>query len=124
MYPFGYGLSYSSFEYGKGNVKKVPAGIRVTFTVKNTGKVPAAVVPQVYVAPVDPKVPRPHHELKSYDKLLLKRGETSTVNITLDQDAFSRYDAVSHKWVVDEGLYRILVGDSASDLRLDMPIKL
>ncbi len=124
MYPFGYGLSYSSFEYGKGSVKKVSTGVKVTFTVKNTGKTTAAVVPQVYVAPVDPKVPRPHHELKAYDKLLLKRGETSTVSVVLGEDAFSRYDAVSHKWVADSGLYRILIGDSASDLRLDLSIKL
>lgn len=124
MYPFGYGLTYSTFEYGKGNVKKVPAGVRVTFTVKNTGKVPAAVVPQVYVAPVDPKVPRPHHELKAYEKLVLKRGEVTTVTVNLGKEAFSRYDAASHSWVVDEGLYRILVGDSASDIKIDLPVKL
>ena len=124
MYPFGYGLSYSSFEFGKGSVKKVSGGVKVSFTVKNTGKVPAAVVPQVYVAQVDPKVPRPHHELKAYEKLVLKKGETSTVSFVLPKEAFSRYDSVSHAWVMDGGLYRILIGDSASDLKIDLPIKL
>jgi len=121
MFPFGFGLTYSSFEYAGGAVEKLPEGVKVSFTVKNTGKVPAAVVPQVYVAPVDPVVLRPHHELKGYDKLTLGKGQSAEVSIILPCDAFSRYDSAAHKWVVDNGSYNILVGDSASDIRLEIP---
>jgi len=124
MFPFGFGLSYGSFEYSDGAVEKLPEGIKVSFAVKNTGKVQAAVVPQVYVAPENPAAIRPHHELKGYDKLTLGKGETATVSIILPEDAFGRYDLAAHDWVVDNGSYNILVGDSASDIRLTLPVKL
>ena len=124
MFPFGYGLSYSSFEYGNGSVEKVADGVKVCFTVKNTGKVPAAVVPQVYVAPENPAVIRPHHELKGYDKAVLAKGQSVSFSIVVPEEAFGRYDIAAHDWVVDKGSYKVLVGDSSMDIRLAFPVKL
>ncbi|MBR3074445.1 MAG: glycoside hydrolase family 3 C-terminal domain-containing protein [Bacteroidales bacterium] len=124
MFPFGFGLSYSSFDYAGGAVEMVPEGVKVCFSVKNNGAVPASVVPQVYVEPVNPCVPRPHHELKGYDKVKLGKGESADICIILPSDAFCRYDATVHKWVKDSGEYNILVGDSSSDIRLSMKVML
>ena len=99
-------------------------GVKVCFTVKNTGKVPAAVVPQVYVAPENPAVIRPHHELKGYDKAVLAKGQSVTFSIVVPEEAFGRYDIAAHDWVVDKGSYKILVGDSSLDIRLVLPVKL
>ena len=80
LYPFGYGLSYSSFEYSNLSVEKT-GGSRVTvsFDIKNTGKMDAAEAAQVYVRDVECSVPRPLKELKGYDKVYLKKGETKRV---------------------------------------------
>ena len=124
MYPFGYGLSYSSFEYSDGSVEQLTDGFKVSFTVKNTGKVPASVVPQVYVQQINPSVPRPHHELKGYDKVLLGKGESANICIVLPYESIGRYDIAAHKWLMDCGSYNILVGDSSSDIRLTMALNI
>ncbi|MBP5538286.1 MAG: glycoside hydrolase family 3 C-terminal domain-containing protein [Bacteroidales bacterium] len=119
LYAFGYGLTYSSFDYSNLRVDKVDGhGVNVTFTVTNTGRCAAAEVAQVYVAPVNPSIIRPDHELKGYEKLFLGKGESHTITLTLPESAFSYYDKGSHDWTFDPCKYRILVGASASDIRL------
>ena len=127
MYPFGYGLTYTSFAYS--DLKVVPAGegFDVTFTITNTGKMEASEAAQVYVAPVNPKVIRPAHELKGYEKVKIaagKKDNSRKVTIHLDRDAFARYCTKCHKWVVDAGKYTIQVGSSASDILLEETIEL
>lgn len=122
LYPFGYGLSYTTFEYSNFKVKKDgKKGNKyvVSFDVKNTGKVAGAEVAQVYVGAVNPKVVRPAKELKGYSKIFLKKGEKQNVKIALDDESFHYYDVISKQFVVDPGDYRIFVGSSAADIELN-----
>ena len=124
LYPFGYGLSYTTFEYSDAKVKKVKDGYEVSFTVKNTGKVDAKEVAQVYVAPVSSKVMRPAKELKGYDKKLIAKGRSQRFTIHLGPDAFSYYDETAHAWKLAPGSYRIQIGNSSADVRLELPLTL
>ena len=128
-YPFGFGLSYTRFAYsglaldrtafnagtaGSDGTLKGQHGVTATFTVTNTGRRVGAVVPQVYV-----EYPRAADEpaplLKGYDKVELQPGESKRVSITLDQRAFSVYEASAGKWAVVPGTYRLGLGDSSLD---------
>lgn len=124
MFPFGYGLSYSSFQYGPATVEALPHSWKISFTVKNTGKARAAVVPQVYVSPVNPKLIRPDRELKGFEKVWLNPGEVQTVEVTLTPESFGHYSVQEHDWVVDQGQYRILVGDSSADIRTEVSVEI
>jgi len=122
LYPFGYGLTYSTFEYS--DAKAVPSGdgFDVTFTVRNSGRAEAKEVAQVYVSPVEPSVLRPDRELKGYDKKMIAPGASETYSIHLDADAFRYYDIETHAWKTDPGRYRILIGASSLDIRLEVPV--
>lgn len=122
LYPFGYGLSYTTFEYS--DVTAVPSGdgFDVSFTVKNTGKTGAKETAQVYVAPVKPSVMRPAKELKGFDKKFIAPGKSEKFTIHLGPSAFSYYDVATHAWKVDAGDYKILVGASSADIRLEAPV--
>ena len=105
-------------------MEQLPYGLKVSFTVKNTSKVTASEVAQVYVSKVDSKIPRPARELKGYEKVTLGKGESKTVSVTLTPNDFSSYSASSHDWVVTPGEYRIIVGDSSASVKIDLPVKL
>jgi len=122
LYAFGYGLSYTSFSYSNASAVKAGDGFDVSFTVRNDGKMDAKEVAQVYVSPVDPSVMRPAKELKGYDKKLIKKGAAVEYTIHLGPDAFSYYDVKTHAWKVDPGQYRILIGASSADIRLEVPV--
>ena len=122
MFPFGYGLTYSSFEYSGLAVEKAGFGYKLSFTVKNTGKVSAAEVAQVYVSCPGSKQLRPARELKGYEKVKLGKGESTTVSIVLGPDDFSSYNASSHDWVVTPGSYTLQVGSSSADIRLETEV--
>ncbi|MDE5941426.1 MAG: glycoside hydrolase family 3 C-terminal domain-containing protein, partial [Muribaculaceae bacterium] len=125
QYPFGHGLSYTTFALSDLSVRNVDNGdntvAEVSFNIRNTGSVAGAEVVQVYVgkdgaSPVE----RPVRELKNYDKIYLEPGEQQTVILTLDKDAFSYYDVTEgvKDFVVDNGNYKIEVGVSSRDIRL------
>jgi beta-glucosidase len=119
LFPFGHGLSYTTFAFG-GPVVTPKAGATgpaytVAFDVTNTGPRSGAAVAQVYVAPVQPKVPRPPKELKGFVRVELKPGETRHVTVDLDARAFSYWETASRRWRADAGDYRILVGSSTAD---------
>ena len=118
LYPFGYGLTYGTFEYSDLKVTPSKGGYDVSFILTNTGSVAAAEVSQVYVAPVDPSLPRPARELKGFAKRQLAPGESASVTLSLDKDSFAHYDIYAHDWVVDPGEYVIQVGASSADIRL------
>ena len=124
LYPFGYGLTYSDFEYSDIKVERTgDASCRVSFVVRNAGSREAAEVAQVYVAPVNPSVVRPARELKGYEKVFLKKGESRVVTIDLGPEAFSYYSRSKHDWAVDSVCnFVIEVGASSGDIRLMAPL--
>ena len=122
LYPFGHGLSYCTFTYSNASAVKAGDGFDITFTVKNDGKMEAKEAAQVYVAPVNPSIIRPAKELKGFDKKLIAGGASVQYTIHLDKDAFSYYDVYSHSWKLDPGKYRILIGASSGDIRLEVPV--
>lgn len=116
---FGHGLSYTTFEYS-GLTMKAEKGkhVKLSFTVKNTGKREGAEVVQVYVAPIAAKVDRPVKELKAFDKVELAPGKSKKVTLTLRQGDFAYFDEHLHDFIADAGDYEILVGASCDDIRL------
>lgn len=116
---FGHGLSYTTFEYS-GFTMKAEKGknVKLSFTVKNTGKKAGAEIAQVYVAPIAPSVDRPVKELKAYAKVELAAGKSKKVNLTLTQQDFAYFDEHLHDFITDAGDYEILVGASCEDIRL------
>ncbi|HEV3218297.1 MAG TPA: glycoside hydrolase family 3 C-terminal domain-containing protein [Candidatus Acidoferrales bacterium] len=122
LFPFGYGLSYTTFAYSGIHTEKQGANVRVYFSIKNTGTRSGAEIAEVYVQEVNPKVPRPLKELKGFARVTLAPGAVKNVHADLDRAAFSYYDVASHGWKVDPGEFRILVGSSSADIRLTAPI--
>jgi len=114
LFPFGFGLSYTTFEYSNLTVSDKEA----TFTLKNTGKVDGAEVAQLYVSKTDGEVFRPARELKGFQKVFLKAGESKKVTIELDDKAFRYFNVDTNKFETEGGEYTILIGASAADIRL------
>ena len=114
-YPFGYGLSYTAFEYS--GLHATPEG--VTLTVKNTGSLPGDEVVQVYVSKPDAKIFRPMQELKGFARVHLEAGESRTVAIPLDDKAFRYWNDPAGRWAVEGGSYTVRVGASSEDIRLE-----
>lgn len=116
---FGHGLSYTEFAYSALTLKAEKGrNVKLTFTVKNTGKRAGAEIAQVYVAPIAPKVDRPDKELKNFAKIELAPGRSKKVSLTLKQEDFSYFDEQLHDFIADAGDYEILVGASCEDIRL------
>jgi beta-glucosidase len=120
LFPFGYGLSYTSFTYKNLTVSPVSGDqpVTVAFDLSNTGTRTGAEVAQVYVGDRHARVPRPVKELKGFAKVELKPGETKHVQITLDRRAFSYYDVKKHSWTVAPGDFDIYVARSAAEIEL------
>lgn len=116
---FGHGLSYTQFTYS-GLTLKAEKGraVKLSFTVKNTGKRRGSEVVQVYVTPIAPRVDRPDKELKAYTKLELAPGKSGKVTLTLKQEDFAYFDEHLHSFITDAGDYEIMVGASSEDIRL------
>jgi beta-glucosidase len=127
LFPFGHGLSYTTFKYDNlkitpvpGTATDAPAGphFEVSFDVKNTGPREGADVAQVYVSDTHARVPRPPKELKGFAKVTLRPGESRRVAVRLDGRAFSFYDAAAKRWRIDPGDFDILVGRSSAQIEL------
>lgn len=127
LFPFGYGLSYTSFEYSDLSLSRteMQAGdtLDVTVTVKNTGNVDGAEVVQLYVSQLNPVIFRPEKELKDFSKVFLKAGEQKQVTFSLNSRSFAIYDSSAHAWVVPDGTYTIAAAASSRDIRLSAPVK-
>lgn len=124
LFPFGFGLSYTSFEFSNLKVKLDTTNVVVLVDVKNSGKLAGSEVVQVYIAPVDPKIPRPVKELKDFEKVELKPGKTQKVNLTLSlREATSYWDSYKNQWASDEGTYKVLVGNSSDNILVEGEFK-
>ncbi|WP_347565197.1 glycoside hydrolase family 3 C-terminal domain-containing protein [Pseudoflavonifractor sp. 60] len=114
LFPFGYGLSYTTFEYSNLIVTDKEA----TFTLKNTGSIDGAEVAQLYISKLSSEVFRPAKELKGFQKVFLKAGESKTVTISLDDKAFRYFNVNTNKFEVEGGEYQVLIGASVTDIKL------
>jgi beta-glucosidase len=127
LYPFGYGLSYTSFEYSnlKTGADQIAANGETTVSVdiRNSGDRAGDEVVQLYVKHVDSKVQRPLEELKGFKRVNLKPGETQTVRLPLKADALKYWDAVKGSFEVEQDQIKVMIGGSSADLRLENTIR-
>jgi beta-glucosidase len=125
LFPFGFGLSYTSFSFSnlkakEDNQKKYAVQVDVT----NTGKKSGHETVQVYIRDVESSLPRPVKELKAFAKVFLKPGETRTVSLKLDREAFMFFSPKAKNWILEPGQFEILVGASSQDIRLKKIIEI
>lgn len=122
LFPFGYGLSYTTFKFANLVVNPESAGanpqVTVAFDVTNTGSRKGAEVAQVYVSEDHPKVERPERELKGFERVSLEPGETKHVSVVLDARSFAHWSPEAKQWTIDSGRFTIHVGDSVEDTPL------
>jgi len=118
LFPFGHGLSYSTFEYRNLTVAPCNEGLEMTYEIENTSAVDGKEVSQIYVREVTPRVYRPYKELKEYSKDEIPAKKRVTVKRTLPLSAFAHWSASKDCWEVTDGVYEILVGASSADVRL------
>lgn len=128
LFPFGYGLSYTTFDYSNLTVAKnrikESEGLKVSVDVTNNGRYAGKEVVQLYVGAKESKVIRPVRELRAFDKVSLQPGETKTVEITLDSRAFSYWETDIHDWFAESGTYEIQIGRSALDIILRTEVEI
>lgn len=117
-FPFGHGLSYTTFEYSDLAVREGKDTVKVSFRLANTGKVAGKEVAQLYVANHVSRVEMPVKELRDFTKVALKPGESQEVTLTLPRRAFAYYNVDKQQWAADNGEYEIMVGSSSRDIRL------
>jgi beta-glucosidase len=127
LYPFGYGLSYTTFVFSRLDAPATATAgstVSVSFDVTNTGNVAGVDVAQLYVSDPSAQVNRPERELKGFSKVRLAPGETRHVTLALDARAFSYWDEPAHKWTIDPGKFIVRVGDSSENTPLSAEIDL
>lgn len=128
LYPFGYGLSYSTFKFDhlKVSASKVSGEqtVAVSFEVTNTGSRAGAEVAQVYVGDPSAKIARPAKELKAFQKVYLEPGQSKQVQLSLDSRALSYWDVTSGRWKIDPGVFRVIVGNSSGNDALDACVQI
>jgi beta-glucosidase len=126
LYPFGFGLSYTSFDYSNLTVSKETISekdtLTVSFTVKNSGSRKGMEIAQVYVEDVESSVPRPVKELKAFKKVELNIGETVGVQVKLAKQAFAFWNPKTNDWYVEKGKFVIHIGAATNDIRLSKEI--
>ena len=128
LFPFGHGLSYTTFEYGKptADAKTMQADGKLTVkvTVKNTGDREGQEVVQLYIADKKSSLPRPVKELKGFQKIKLAPGESKEVSFTIEKDALSYFDDAQHAWVAEPGKFEAIIAASAADIKGVVPFEL
>lgn len=117
-YPFGYGLSYTTFEYSKPAVKVNGNKITVQVTIKNSGKTAGKEIAQVYVAAPKGTIEKPQHELKGFAKTReLRPGESQTLTIQMEKRDLASFDEANSRWLTEAGTYTFEIGASSRDIR-------
>ena len=121
LFPFGYGLSYTTFSYGKPSLSQTSmtadGSVNVKVDVTNTGKRAGAEVVQLYIADLKSSLPRPAKELKGFKKVQLNPGETKTVEFTIDRSALEFYNDATKQWTAEPGAFEAIIGASATDIK-------
>ena len=119
-FPFGYGLSYTTFEYSDIQLDKKEMSdkdtVEVNVKVKNTGNRAGKTVVQLYVEAPETEVVRPIRELRGFEKIFLEAGEEKTVTFTLDERAFAYWNTLIHDWYAEEGTYKVMIGENADQM--------
>ncbi len=122
LFPFGYGLSYTTFEYSdlklSAKSMKQDGEIEVSLKVKNTGRMDGYEVVQLYIHDVKSSVDREEKSLKGFQRVSLKTGESKTVTLKIDKSALSFYDVKTKEWISESGEFEVLIGASSRDIRL------
>jgi beta-glucosidase len=122
LFPFGFGLSYTTFAYNNLSLSsgtlKEDGRINVSCNIKNTGSMEGAEIVQLYITDVQCSVERPEKELKGFKKINLKPGETSIVEFTIDKNALGFYDTKTKSWKYEPGEFKVLIGSSSRDIKL------
>lgn len=128
QFPFGHGLSYTSFEYSNAKAAKpymkADGTLKVSVDVANTGDCDGAEIVQLYIADTEASIDRPSKELKGFEKVYLKAGEKKTVTFEVDVEDLSWFDAENHKWVAEPGEFHALFARSAGDIKADVAFAL
>lgn len=128
LFPFGHGLSYTTFEYTNATVDKnviTPSdSVNITVTIKNTGDTAGQEIVQLYIADIKSSLPRPIKELKGFRKVHLAPGQATNVRFTIHRDALSYFDPAMHAWVAEPGEFEAIVASSAEDIRAKAKFKL
>lgn len=119
QFPFGYGLSYTTFKYGQARASSKQMGKKLTVRVPvtNIGDVAGAEVVQLYIHDVTSSVDRPVKELKGFEKVYLEPGETAEIEFVITRDDLSFYDSENHQWVAEEGEFEAIIAASSRDIR-------
>ena len=118
LFPFGYGLSYTQFRYNNLKINKKSYIFKISFDITNTGNVDGAEVAQLYLKDLKCTEDRPEKELKNFDKVFLKKGETKTITLDIDKQQLAFFSKKQNKWIIEPGKYEVLIGSSSHDLRL------
>lgn len=121
LFPFGFGLSYTTYAYASLTVDKTSDGLSVSFTVKNTGRRAGTEIAQVYTSFPD-AAGEPPKRLIGWTRIELGPGEAKTVTVPVKQDHLTVYDETSDSWKVVPGSYNVMVGTSSRDLPLTKPV--
>jgi beta-glucosidase len=125
LFPFGFGLSYTTYSYDNLKLTKQDNNsVKVTFELKNTGKVTGSEVAQLYVSEIKPEIDRPVKELKGFSKVNLDPGESKIIEIELNKNCFSYWNPATKQWKMDSGEFEILIGASSRDIKLKQKITL
>jgi beta-glucosidase len=121
LFPFGHGLSYTTFEYGRpslsNKVLTASAPTHLVMAVTNTGAVAGFETVQIYIRDEKSALPRPEKELAAFEKVFLEPEETKHITVPLDKYAVGYYDPAKSAWIAEEGSFKVLVGASAADIR-------
>ncbi len=121
LFPFGFGLSYTSFEYNNlklWNSSNKDSKWKLTFNLKNTGSREGSEVAQLYIKDFKSSLPRPDKELKKFKRVTLKPGETKEVEFTINKNDLSFYNPAKHGWITEPGEFQVMIGSSSRDIKL------